>query len=333
MNKIIQSTYYGIKPFIPRKLLLYIRRRYVLQQKLRNEAAWPILESAALPPVPWTGWPDGKRFALVLTHDVDTRKGHEKCRQLISLEEKLGFRSSFNFVPEDYLLDEALKEYLVDHGFEVGVHGLKHDGNMFRAKEVFLKMATKINSYLHKWEAVGFRAPCMYHNLEWIQHLDITYDSSTFDTDPFEPQPDGLGTIFPFLFRKDMSRRGYIELPYTLPQDFTLFILMGEQNIDIWKKKLDWISCKGGMALINTHPDYMDFDGGQPRDDEYPSKFYEEFLTYARSSYDGQFWHALPKEVAGFWENRFLRKEQATRFDSSLTLSAFETACTARTCH
>ena len=28
--------------------------------------------------------------------------------------------------------------------------------------------------------------------------LNIAYDASTFDTDPFEPQPDGVNTIFPF---------------------------------------------------------------------------------------------------------------------------------------
>jgi len=306
MNKLIQRIYYDIEPFVPREWMLSIRKYYVLQKKLRNKINWPIQESAACPPAQWAGWPDGKQFAFVLTHDVDTQKGMEKCRQLIHLEEKLGFRSSFNFVPEDYVLDETLREYLVTHGFEVGVHGLKHKGNMFRTKGVFLEKAAKINYYLDKWKAVGFRAPSMYHNLEWIQHLDIEYDSSTFDTDPFEPQPDGVGTVFPFRYQKDTSRHSYIELPYTLPQDFTLFIMMGEKNIDIWKRKLDWIFQKGGMALINTHPDYMHFSNGASSTEEYPSRFYEEFLEYATSRYAEHFWHALPKEVARIFETQGL---------------------------
>ncbi|MRS02110.1 hypothetical protein EG832_02585, partial [bacterium] len=302
-------VYYGIKPFIPRKFLLYIRGRYVLQQRLRNQANWPILESAGRPPVPWTGWPNGKQFAFVLTHDVDTEKGHEKCRELISLEEDLGFRSSFNFVPEDYVVDETLREYLVNHGFEVGVHGLKHNGNMFRSKKYFLEKAAKINGYLNKWHAVGFRAPCMYHNLEWIQHLDISYDASTFDTDPFEPQSDGAGTIFPFRYQKDTSRRGYIELPYTLPQDFTLFILMGEKSIDLWKRKLDWIYKQGGMALLNTHPDYICFNGEKPDYNEYPARYYAEFLNYIKARYEGKYWHSLPREVAHFWKTSLGREK------------------------
>ena len=38
----------------------------------------------------------------------------------------------------------------------------------------------------------------MLHNLVWLRDLDILYDASTFDTDPFEPQPEGMETIFPF---------------------------------------------------------------------------------------------------------------------------------------
>jgi len=31
------------------------------------------------------------------------------------------------------------------------------------------------------------------------------YDSSTFDTDPFEPQPDGRHTMFPFRVHAQMT--------------------------------------------------------------------------------------------------------------------------------
>ena len=70
----------------------------------------------------------------------------------------------------------------------------------------------------------------MHHNLEWIGKLDIEYDLSTFDTDPFEPQPDGVGTIFPFWVERKDGRSGYVEMPYSLVQDFTLFLLMKEES-------------------------------------------------------------------------------------------------------
>ena len=131
----------------------------------------------------------------------------------------------------------VLRQDLVRNGFEVGVHGLKHDGKLFVSKKAFARQAVRINHYLKAWDSVGFVSPSMHHNLDWMHELNIAYDTSTFDTDPFEPQPDGVGTIFPFAVPGNNGHAGYIELPYTLPQDFTLFVLMKERNIDIWKKK------------------------------------------------------------------------------------------------
>ena len=108
----------------------------------------------------------------------------------------------------------------------------------------------------------------MQHKLSWLHELGVEYDTSTFDTDPFEPEPDGTATIFPF-WVPGPNGSGYVELSYTLVQDFTLFRVLRERNIDIWKRKLDWIVERGGMVLLNTHPDYMCF-GGKPARDEFP---------------------------------------------------------------
>jgi hypothetical protein len=262
---------------------------------------WPIDKNASRPPKGWSEWPEQKRFALVFTHDVDTAIGQEKCKALMNLEREFGFRSSFNFVPERYDVSSQLRHYLTDKGFEVGVHGLKHDGKLYKNEKIFQNRSIRINRYLKDWDAVGFRSPAMHNNLEWIQNLNVEYDASTFDTDPFEPQSDGTGTIFPFLVGLNASQRRYVELPYTLPQDFTLFILMKEKGIGIWKEKLDWIAENSGMALLNTHPDYMNFNGTKLNLEEYPVQYFVRFLDYVKRKYEGQYWHVLPKEMARFW--------------------------------
>ena len=299
---IINYAYYQIKPVLPRRLQIWLRRKAVRIKRERYKEVWPIHNKSAQPPQKWSGWPKGKIFALVLTHDVDTAAGQQKCIDLMKLEQSLGFRSSFNFVPERYSVSAELRSYLVAEGFEVGVHGLNHDGKLFQSKKIFDERSGKINHYLREWSAVGFRSPAMHHNLEWIQELEIEYDASTFDTDPFEPQSDGVETIFPFKYGGNGSSPGYIELPYTLVQDFTLFILMREQNVSIWKEKVDWLAERGGMALVVTHPDYMSFDG-RPGREEYPAKYYLEFLEYVATKYKGTYWHALPRQVARFWSS------------------------------
>lgn len=305
--------YYKIKPYLPICLKIELRRLLVKIQKIFSKKIWPIDESAGRNPDGWTGWPDGKKFALVLTHDVETEEGHAKCSELMDLEKRNGFHSSFNFVAELYEVSSELRNLLHVNGYEIGVHGLKHDGKLYCSREIFIERSIRINKYLEDWGAVGFRSPLMHHNLEWIHDINILYDASTFDTDPFEPQPDGMKTIFPFIVKSSSSNNTYVELPYTLPQDSTLFLYMQEKNIDIWIRKLDWIARNGGMALVITHPDYMNFSGNNVGFAEYPACHYEDFLKHIKLNYEGQYWHVLPKQMASFWnENNSTSSENKT---------------------
>ena len=287
------------------------------------------------PPGNWSGWPEGKKFAFVLTHDVESKVGLDKCRPLMELERELGFRSSFNFVPEgNYRVSVELREELTNGGFEVGIHDLKHDGHLFASRRGFKRRAAKINGYAREWGASGFRSGFMLRNLDWLHDLDVQYDASTFDTDPFEPQPDGGHTIFPFWVPRpngssanghevntaSSSRGGYVELPYTLPQDSTLFLVLRETTPEIWTRKLDWIAQHGGMVLVDVHPDYMSFNGSRQTTTEYPVALYREFLSYVKTRYPGEYWHALPREVAEHITQIRSSKTNAHEFDELASL-------------
>lgn len=298
-----RSIYYFIKPLIPRRLQIFLRRKVVIRKLAGVRHLWPIDEKASSPPEGWAGWPQGGKFALVLTHDVDTDRGQKRCRELMKLETDLGFRSSYNFVPLRYEVSRQLRDNLVAAGFEVGVHGLYHDGKYYTSRDSYLKRAQKINQVLKEWNSVGYRAPSMLHKLDWFHELNIEYDASTFDTDPFEPNSEGMRTIFPFLVKDRDTAREYVEMPYTLPQDFTSFVLLNFRTIDVWKEKLAWIVRNGGMALINVHPDYMHFGPGKPGNEEYPAHYYEDFLKYILKEYPCQFWHALPREAARYYKS------------------------------
>ena len=322
------KVYYEIKPILP-VWMRRLTRRWVTQRKrTRVKDIWPILPGSQTPPAGWPGWPKHKQFAFVLTHDVEGPDGLAKCRQLMQCEMKFGFRSCFNFIPEGtYSVPKDLRDELAANGFEVGVHDLHHDGKLYRTRKEFAKNAQRINGYLKEWGAVGFRSGFMLHNLEWAHHLDLLYEASTFDTDPFEPQPDGLRTVFPMWIPRPVSgnrqshpndlktaqpsRQGYLELPYTLAQDSTLFLLLGELTPDIWFQKVKWLAAHGGMVLADTHPDYMAFHGG-PRNGhwEYPIALYEELLQHIASKYHERYWHALPKEVALYWHQVMPRAER-----------------------
>src|ERR1035438_6606049 len=325
--------YYSIKPVVPLSVRFAIRRWFAVRKRRRVDGAWPIMPGSELPPEGWPGWPEGKQFALVLTHDVEGNLGLGKCARLIELEKPLGFRSSFNLIPEgEYRVSDALRADFHARGCEVGVHDLYHDGKLFLREHEFSVNAVRINEYVRDWGAAGFRSGFMLHNLDWLHQLNVQYDASTFDTDPFEPQPQGRNTIFPFWVKRRPDPQpstlnqsgtptpqysgtplgsGYAELPYTLPQDSTLFLLLEERHPDIWFQKLDWIARHGGMALVNVHPDYMRFEGDAASPHTYPADHYRQFLEYAHRKYKDSFWQPLPRDLAAFvaWHNLPPRRE------------------------
>ena len=296
--------YYRWKPLVPHQLALTLRRYYRRQQEISFPLAWPVedryvrflygcvahvLRQRGLDCAPFVSlWPDGRRFSLVLTHDVERGRGHAFVKSVADLEERLGFRSAFNFVPERYPVDQGLLADLRQRGFEIGVHGLKHDGMLFNSRRTFEQRAIRINRYLRAWGAVGFRAPYTHRHPEWMQALDIAYDASFFDTDPYETMPGGTMSIWPFFLGH------FVELPYTLVQDHTLMVILGEGTPRLWLDKVNFIEQWQGMALVNTHPDYL-------REQRHLA-IYEAFLASVKERQG--YWHALPHDVASWWRSR-----------------------------
>ncbi len=250
-------------------------------------------------------WPDSAKYAFVLTHDVETSEGMQHIARIADAEEELGFRSSWNLVPYKYKIAAGLVSDLQSRGFEIGIHGYNHDGQLYSSKRVFKKRASAINQAIDKYQAVGFRSPMVHRNLNGLQDLNIEYDSSCFDIDPFQAAPGGVGIIWPFVAGK------FIELPYTLPQDHTLFIKLGERTGKIWMDKLNYIQKHQGMAMMLTHPDYL--IGHRE------TEIYLNFLEHVRDA--GDYWHATPRAISQWWRHRDKLSSATTLSQTKFDLS------------
>jgi len=299
-----KRMYYLLKPLLPRALTRVLRQLYSRPENSNTDISWPIqpryvnflwetmaqllqiIPNKELCIKPF--WPQAVRYALVLTHDIESNNGQRFVRAVADLEESLGFRSSFNFVPEGYPIDMNLVDELNRRGFEIGIHGLTHNGKLFDSRKKFELSAERINSYIKDLGAVGFRAPLTIRNPEWMQSLKIAYDLSFFDTDPFEPIPGGTMSIWPFFLGH------FVELPYTLVQDHTLTSILQERSPRIWLEKVDFIEAHGGMALVNTHPDYLQ--------NKATWDVYREFLQTIK--HRKSIWQALPRDAAAWWRVR-----------------------------
>jgi hypothetical protein len=60
------------------------------------------------------------------------------------------------------------------------------------------------------------------------------------------------------------------------------------------------------MALLIAHPDYMDGKRKRCGIEEYPMKFYREFLDHLKREYEGEDWNPLPREMARFWKQKMI---------------------------
>jgi peptidoglycan/xylan/chitin deacetylase (PgdA/CDA1 family) len=296
--------YYALKPLLPRSLQLAVRRVYARRQAKRTFPRWPVedllvrlqedrfrerIRAAGGDPVPFVNfWPEARRFAFVLTHDVEDTPGVENIPRVREVERRNGMVSSWNFVAEDYPIPDGLFAQLREEGCEIGLHGIHHDGKLFRDEKSFERMLPRIHQYLEQWDAVGFRSPATHRNPDWMPRLGSLYDSSFPDTDPFEPQSGGCCSIFPY-FIEDL-----VELPITLVQDHTMWDILRQPGIGLWLEKASWIRDHHGLVNVIVHPDYL----------LTPERLdlYDRFLRGLAHFGDG--WHALPRDVAEWWKAR-----------------------------
>lgn len=307
LRRTLRRGYYRARPMLPRTLQIWLRRKFAKVQVRSAFPRWPtetsvhdfsrlmfaILSDIAGQPLPRIAdWPDDHAWALVLTHDVERAGGLAAIGAVLDLERAHGMRSCWNFVPRRYEVDSRLVAELIDDGFEVGVHGLYHDGRDLESLTKWQQRLPAVHEAARRWGASGFRSASLHRHWEWLRLLAFDYDSSYPDTDPFEPQEGGCCTWLPF-FNEEI-----VELPLTLTQDHTLFVILGQRDETAWVQKAQFLRERGGLATIVTHPDYLT--------DERIFAAYSAFLD--RFSSDETVWRALPREVSSWWRRRAASK-------------------------
>jgi hypothetical protein len=307
-NGALKKLYYALRPMLPTPLRAPIQRTYLRRRRRAAFPAWPTdvtvdkllgavlvqyMKARGINRIPFIWfWPDGFSSAAILTHDVETEKGRSFCSELMTLNEAYGFRSAFQIVPEKrYRVESSLLDEIRLRGHELNVHDLNHDGRLFGDRDVFTKRVKKINEYGRTWGAKGFRSAILYRNPDWYDALEFQYDMSIPNSARLDPQPGGCCTVFPYFIGNTL------ELPVTMAQDYSLFYILREERIDLWKNQVAAITGRHGLLSFITHPDYI-------REDKTRARYEEllQFLSAARSPL--AIWCALPAEVDTWWRRR-----------------------------
>jgi hypothetical protein len=308
----LARLYYLLRPLLPVAARRHLQRFHLRGWEQLPFPHWPVdcsvdqlleqmlllsVESNSRRSVPFIWfWPEGASSCAIMTHDVETTLGRDYCASLMDIDDSFGIKSSFQIIPEQrYAVTAGFLGSIRERGFEVVVHDLNHDGHLYRDKQQFLQRAARINAYGREYRAQGFRAGVLYRKQLWYDALEFEYDMSVPNVAHLDPQRGGCCTVMPYFLGN------ILELPVTTTQDYTLFNILNDYSINLWKRQIDLIMQKHGLISFIAHPDYL--VSSRERD------VYKALLGHlAGLREDNGVWVTTPGEVNRWWRQRAAMK-------------------------
>lgn len=308
LQRSVRASYYAIRPAMSVSVRKHLQRYSLRGWDEREFPRWPAetsvestfetvmllnLKAKALKEIPFVWfWPDGAQACALMTHDVEAAAGRDFCDRLMDIDDSYGIKASFQVVPESrYQVSEVYLDNIRRRGFEVNVHDLNHDGNLYRDYGEFRRRAAVIEGYRKIFGARGFRAGVLYRNIDWFDLLHFEYDMSVPNVAHLDPQHGGCCTTFPYFIG------GMLEIPVTMTQDYTLFNILGHYRLDLWESQMEAIRRKHGVMNCIVHPDYIRNEPEQ--------KVYRSLLArLAEMRKTAGVWTPLPGELNQWWRER-----------------------------
>jgi len=308
VQKLVTRTYYLLRPMLGVEIRKHMQRAWLHLWNKLPFPVWPVdrtvedicgkiltlsLEAQGLQRIPFIWfWPNSATGCVMMTHDIETSAGLNACSWLMDLDDAFGMKASFQVVPEGrYQVSPQLLSTICRRGFEVAIQDLNHDGLLFLDREEFLRRCKKINQYAREYGARGFRAAVLYRRQEWYDALEFSFDMSIPNVAHFSAQPGGCCTVMPYFIGN------ILELPVTTTEDYTLFNVLGDYSIDLWKTQTELILQNNGLVSFIIHPDYILKDNARA--------VYESLLHYLQGlRAEMNLWFVLPSEIERWWRAR-----------------------------
>ena len=304
----LAAIYYFFRPILPVRIRKHLQEFHFRGWSEITFPRWPVdcsvdnllaellslcLKTSGEPRIPFIWfWPEGATACAIMTHDIETELGCSFCKLLMDTDEAFGIKASFQVIPEQrYGVTPGFLASIRERGFEIVVHDLNHDGHLYRNRAQFLERAKKINSHAVEYGSQGFRSACLYRKQLWYEALKVSYDMSIPNVAHLDPQPGGCCTVMPY-FIGDL-----LELPVTTTQDYTLFNILHDYSIELWKQQMELIMSKHGLMSFIVHPDYV--TRAESR------RVYEALLAYLSCTQEEKgVWIDIPGEVNRWWRQR-----------------------------
>lgn len=236
---------------------------------------------------------DGKDSAILLTHDIDYRRGYEDVLRLAELEAGRGIKASYYLLTNaGYEISPAVLRELSSMGHEVGLHGSTYDFSLaYRNRDVIFRHLEYAKKYIEDKlgkPVYGFRSHGLllsYSLLDVLEELEFEYDSGLYPKESI----DGFHLYYCWPFK--YLGKNLFEIPVMWPLDTEIFremFLGDDEALSYYEKKLALIHRLHGVACVGCHPSIMmkhskfcegliDLIAGQPVSNETPHDFLQKY--------------------------------------------------------
>ncbi len=250
-------------------------------------------------------WPEGKKYAFTVTHDIDSSWIYQNGNmdKFIKVEKQIGIRGAWYFVVNLYKHDFKVIDILVNEGHEIALHAHKHDHKIaFLSEKRMNKRLSECQWFIDKYQIYGFRSPHYLRTPKFYKVLKhyLKYDTSVHDS--YNPASkgdifrEGCSAVTPFNLSD--NKNSLLEIPITIPEDFILYNTEkgASSIIEVQLEKVREIKERGGLATLVIHPE-PHLSARKP--------FFEAFKEVLRVvSSDDECWICPPKDIYHFWINK-----------------------------
>lgn len=260
------------------------------------------------PAEPLPIWPEGRRAAVTLAHDVDTSwilepEQRVLLDKILGVEARLGYRGAWFITANriDRRRHARALGAILDAGHEIAAHGWNHDAKLdYLSEDKQRRRMTRIEARMRGLGASGIRTPwyCRSAQLMGVLADHFAYSSSVPNASAFFSKGTNSGccTIFPYRTVGEL-----VEVPLTLPPDTA-----GEPERvygafrDLADRIIEW----RGVVVVTLHP--------QPPQSAKPERLraYFDFLEDLAERRGDELWHATPGEIAARYRDAILDPER-----------------------
>lgn len=237
-----------------------------------------------------------------------------RFEKFLDVLDEFGVRPTFPITALPMSRNPSFAHRLLERGAELAVHAWSHvDLTSLDLDEQRRHIGNAISEFRkHAVPFTGFRAPYLHWNedtMRVVEDYQFRYSSNQTvywgildESSLTQPQQDGLKKALAFYEPADASgmmvlpyrRRGFVEIPVSLPDDETLLdrMYMNDPEFlgEVWRGVLDETFRRGELFTLQLHPERIGFFAGA----------LHGLLAEARGKKPGV-WIATLDQIAEWW--------------------------------